>query len=333
VASIIDSPEVAQDSEVESGVRSRFQIQLTLLAVAMICTAPRMAGAQVFTIPEQHESDRRVPDSVCNSITINSAASAALRLVCQKAPVTDTSQSVSIPLIVVGFVGGFAKPDDLRHPEPLFALYLSQHYGAELHAKVFSNHDAKGAQLYVLQLLDTNHDGEVSDEERRKARIIIYGHSWGASETATFAKELGRLQIPVLLTVQLDIISKGRQEPGILPPNVANAINFYQSEGPLHGRPKIVALDPTMTTILDNVRMAYDSSGVNCNNYNWFVRTFNKPHHEIENDPHVWDRVASLIDAEVSIGDGPSGPQSTLAPKAFWDLPLTTEQAGLGVRQ
>jgi hypothetical protein len=137
----------------------------------------------------------------------------------------------------------------------------------------------------------------------------------------------------VLLTVQLDIISKGRQMPGIVPPNVANAINFYQSNGPLHGRTKIVALDPTVTTILGNVRMVYDSMGVNCNNYNWFVRTFNKPHHEIENDPHVWNRVASLIDEEMSIGDRASEPQSTLAPKASWDLLLTTEQAGLGVRQ
>jgi hypothetical protein len=39
---------------------------------------------------------------------------------------------------------------------------------------------------------------------------------------------------------------------------------------------------------------------INCDNYPWYARTFNRPHHEIENDPRVWDQAASLIDAELS---------------------------------
>jgi hypothetical protein len=31
----------------------------------------------------------------------------------------------------------------------------------------------------------------------------------------------------------------------------------------------------------------------------WFARIFNKPHHEIENDPRVWDHAAMLIDFEI----------------------------------
>jgi hypothetical protein len=38
---------------------------------------------------------------------------------------------------------------------------------------------------------------------------------------------------------------------------------------------------------------------VYCCHYNWFVRNFNKPHHEIENDPRVWKQVSSLINTEV----------------------------------
>ena len=51
--------------------------------------------------------------------------------------------------------------------------------------------------------------------------------------------------------------------------------------------------------------MAYSDAPVNCDNYPCFVRTFNKPHHEIENDTHLWDKVASLIDAEVVDNDRP----------------------------
>jgi hypothetical protein len=282
-------------------MQTRFNSWLLRLAVTIICLAPRIVFTQTLTLPAQNSSQSGASNFVCDNTTINPAASDALQLVCHKAPINVAPPTEPIPLIVIGFVGGFAKPDDMRHPESLFALYLQQHYGAKLHSKVFSNHDATDAKLYVLQLLDTDHDGEVTTEERKKARIIIYGHSWGASETTAFARELGTLQIPVLLTVQVDIISKPRQKPDIIPPNVEGAINFYQSGGPLHGRPKIVASDPSTTTILGNIHMAYDGLPVNCDNYNWFVRNFNKPHHEIENDPHVWDQISSLIDTKVSL--------------------------------
>jgi hypothetical protein len=150
-----------------------------------------------------------------------------------------------------------------------------------------------------MRCLDRNHDGVVSNEEREQARIIIYGHSWGASETVALARKLQRSRIPVLLTIQLDIISKFGQKPTLIPTNVGKAINFYQSKGPLHGRSNIVAADSALTTILGNIQMGYVSRSVNCDNYNWFVRTFNKPHHEIENDPLVWSQVAALVDANV----------------------------------
>ena len=103
----------------------------------------------------------------------------------------------------------------------------------------------------------------------------------------------------------MDIIVKPGQKPTVIPANVVSARCFYQSEGPLQGRPKIVASDPARTAIIGNFKMAYGGAPVNCDNYPWFVRTFNKPHHEIENDAHLWDKVASLIDAEVVDNDHP----------------------------
>lgn len=237
--------------------------------------------------------------SVCDTRATDSAAE-ALRLVCQRGFADRTrSPVVSAETIVIGFVGGFVKADDTRHPEVLFASYLREHYTSGINVKVFSNHDGRAATSYVMRCLDRNHDGIVSNDEREQARVIIYGHSWGASETVALARKLQRLGIPVLLTIQLDIISKFGQNPTLIPPNVAKAINFYQSKGPFHGRSNIVAADSALTTILGNIQMEYDSRSVDCDNYNWFVRAFNKPHHEIENDPLVWSQVAALVDANL----------------------------------
>ena len=82
--------------------------------------------------------------------------------------------------------------------------------------------------------------------------------------------------------------------------HVDRAINFYQSEGLLHGRSKIRAADPDHTSILGNFQMTYKDHSINCDNYVWLVRVLSKPHHEIENDPGVWDRVGALIDDELS---------------------------------
>jgi len=261
---------------------------------------PTSAAQTLSTVANKPSLMPILAKSVCEKHPANDAIE-ALRLVCARGS-SDRRLPEIIPAktIVIGFVGGFVKADDLRHPEVLFASYLRERYPNEINVKVFSNHDEKAALAYIMGHLDRDHDGIVSSEERKQARIIIYGHSWGASQTAVLAKGLQQLGIPVLLTIQLDIISKLHQEPTFIPSNVAKAINLYQPNGFLHGRAHIVAVDSTLTTILGNIRMEYGYRAVNCNNYNWFVRTFNRPHHEIENDPHVWDQVASLIETTVS---------------------------------
>jgi hypothetical protein len=223
----------------------------------------------------------------------------------------DTSQPTDLPkpavvsdsaiprVIVIGFVGGFARRDDLKHPEVQFAAHLRDRYPSLVHAEVFSNHQGQDALRQVVGLLDADHDGSLTPAEKEQAKIILYGHSWGASETVAFAKELGQKGIPVLLTVQLDSIKKPGQRDSTIPPNVANAVNFYQPGGLLHGRREISAADPASTRIIGNFRMTYKNHPINCDNYPWLARTFNKPHHEIENDPRVWSQVASLIDSEL----------------------------------
>jgi pimeloyl-ACP methyl ester carboxylesterase len=216
-------------------------------------------------------------------------------------------------VIIIGFVGGFVSRDDTKHPEVQFAAYLRDRYPS-IHAEVFGNHHGREALHEVVRLLDTDHDGVLSSAEKKRSTIIIYGHSWGASETVAFARQLGQMDIPVALTIQIDTIAKPGHRASPISPNVASAINFYQTEGPLHGAPEIVAFDPTRTAVLGNIRMTYENRPINCDNYSWYSRTLNKPHHEIENDFRVWDEVASLIDSDLpdvaSMAQAPSPSRS-----------------------
>jgi hypothetical protein len=222
-----------------------------------------------------------------------------LRPVCPRAHSADEKLPVR-NAIIIGFVGGFVKHDDLKHPEVSFAVLLGESYPSNVHAEVFANREGEKALLRVLQLLDIDDDGVINASEKEQTSVIIYGHSWGASQTVELARALGRRGIPVSLTIQVDSVRKPGQEDSTIPSNVKKAINFYQTRGPIHGRSTIRAADPEKTDILGNIEMTYRDRRINCDNYPWFPRHFNKPHHEIENDPDVWSRVASLIDSELS---------------------------------
>jgi pimeloyl-ACP methyl ester carboxylesterase len=198
-------------------------------------------------------------------------------------------------LIVIGFMGGNVSPGNLRHREALVAQELRQRYPVGLHAAVFANHDAQSALYTVLRLLDVDGDGRLSDSEKSAARIVIYGHSWGASETVNLARRLNDLGVPVLLTIQVDSVEKSNQDDRSIPPNVREAVNFYQTQGLLHGRSSIAAMDPRQTTILGNFQSSYREHPVRCTGYPWFARVFMRPHIEIENDPSVWTRIVALI--------------------------------------
>jgi hypothetical protein len=121
------------------------------------------------------------------------------------------------------------------------------------------------------------------------------GHSWGASEAVNLARTLRKESVPILLTIQVDSVSKPGKDDKFIPANVAQAINFYQLDRLLHGQRQIVAADPLSTQILGNFRFDYKDNPINCDGYPWYARIFMKPHIEIESDPKVWNRVESLI--------------------------------------
>lgn len=208
---------------------------------------------------------------------------------------TGQSSSAKAPVIVVGFVGGFVRHDNAVHSPVQLASRIRDGYPSGVHVEVFENRRREQAYQEILKLLDADHDGKLSEEEKRAAQIIIYGMSWGGSETVALARELGTQKIPVLLTIQVDSVAKMGQDDAVIPANVAEAANFYQAEGFLHGESGIRAADAKSTRILGNFRFSYGDKTLKCENYPWYDRVFMKYHTEIECDPAVWKQVESLI--------------------------------------
>jgi hypothetical protein len=197
--------------------------------------------------------------------------------------------------IVIGFLGGFVRHDDLRHGPVQLAQRLQRTFPKGTHVETFENRHRAQARAAVRRLLDTNHDGVLSDEEKSRARIVLYGHSWGAAAAVLLARELRRDHIPVLLTVQVDSIPKFWQKDSVIPDNVAAAVNFYQPHGVLHGRARITAADPSKTEILGNYRTDYKKDPIPCPEASWSDRFFTPGHMQSECDPRLWSRVEDLV--------------------------------------
>jgi len=197
--------------------------------------------------------------------------------------------------ILVGFAGGFVRHDDLNHGPVQLAHRIQNDLPKGATIQVFENRHRRTAYQTILRLLDSNHDGVLSAQEKAEARIILFGHSWGASAVVMLSRELDRIGIPVLLTVQVDSIAKPWQDDKVIPDNVAAAVNFYQPHGLVHGRAKITAADDAKTQILGNYRFDYQKTPVPCTGASWFQHTFTPSHMQSQCDPRLWTQVESLV--------------------------------------
>jgi len=226
----------------------------------------------------------------------------------QEGRVPDSGRNSSVPatanstmphVIVIGFVGGFIRHDNLVHSEVQLAARLRKDYPSGVDVETFESYHGENAVRKILSVLDMNHKGTLTPAEKQNARIILYGHSWGASEAITVARELEKDGIPVLLTIQVDSVSKIHQNDAVIPANVAQAANFYESNGFVHGQTAIRAANPARTKIIGNFRFDYKTSPYTCTEYPWYDRVFVKPHTQIECDPNVWKQAEALIRADL----------------------------------
>lgn len=104
----------------------------------------------------------------------------------------------------------------------------------------------------------------------------------------------------MLLTVQVDAIPKAFENVSVIPSNVLEAANFYQTHGIFQGVKAIRAEDPSKTRIIENDRLDYTHSTLLCTNYPWWDRHLLKSHTQIECDPALWSKVSSLITSAIA---------------------------------
>ena len=203
--------------------------------------------------------------------------------------------TASTPYILVGFVGGFVRHDNQHQGPVQLARTEQNNLPKNAYVQVFENRHRKNAYKTILSLLDRNHDGTLSKDEKSQAHIILWGHSWGASAVVLLARELRAVGVPVLLTVQVDSVAKPWQHDDIIPDNVMAAVNFYQPHGFVHGRQMIRAADQSKTQILGNYRFDYREAPVSCEGTSWWDRKFTPDHMQSDCDPHLWSQVESLM--------------------------------------
>jgi len=240
------------------------------------------------------EAVLRFPRSRTAIVTLVLLASATPILLSEDGGVS--SASIQVPqFILIGFVGGFIKHDNAHQQPAVMARQIEHGWAKNGYVRVFENRHRKAAYKTILRLLDADHNGVLSSDEKSRARIVLLGHSWGASAAVMLARELDRAGVPVLLTVQIDSVAKPWQRDRLIPDNVTAAANFYQPHGLLHGRSTIEAADSTRTQILGNYRFDYRKAPVECEGYNWVDRFITPSHMQSECDPRLWGQVETLV--------------------------------------
>jgi pimeloyl-ACP methyl ester carboxylesterase len=198
--------------------------------------------------------------------------------------------------LVIGFLGGFESWDDGHRSVRQLALRLRERPG--VYAESISNHRRKVALELIRRALDTNRNQRLEPEERAAARVILYGQSMGGAAAVATARDLDRLGIPVLLTVQVDSVGL---HDGVIPANVRAAVNFYQHDlFTIQGRGKIRAADPSRTRVLGNLGASYLLRSVDETNASWARRVFGGSHAKMELDPVIWNQVEQYISAAIA---------------------------------
>jgi hypothetical protein len=216
------------------------------------------------------------------------------------APATTTTTAANI---LIGFVGGFVRHNNMHHGPVRLAQRIQPSVPKDTYVRVFENRHRRQAYLAVVHLLDTDHDGILSAEEKARARIILFGQSWGGAAAVLLARDLQRDGVPVQLTVQVDSVAKLWQNDSVIPDNVAEAVNFYQPHGLIHGRQRITASNPEKTRILGNYLTDYRKTPVQCPEASWFDRVFTPGHMESECDPHLWSQIEDMVRQRISTRD------------------------------
>jgi hypothetical protein len=179
------------------------------------------------------------------------------------------------------------------------AVKLDEMSLAKVEIETFQNRRRDLAMEFIHKALDRNEDDILDPQERASARLILYGQSLGGSAVVKLSEALEKIDIPVLLTVQVDSVGFSDH---LIPSNVSKAANIYQSNDWIFsGEDEIMAIDPEATSIVANIEFDYSDKEVDMTAQPWQRRLFSTPHSMMDADPEVWALVEELILDELGI--------------------------------
>ncbi|HWR35953.1 MAG TPA: hypothetical protein VN622_08815 [Clostridia bacterium] len=208
----------------------------------------------------------------------------------------DFTAPIPIPrndTLVLGFHGGRDRWDDERVGVGRMAARLRSLHLPGVHVQTVENTKRHWALRFVRAAFDRNRNGVLDPDERASARIILYGQSFGGAAIVKFARQLERIGLPVLLTVQVDSIGLNDE---MIPSNVHSAANLYQRNGRfIRGPQRIRAADASRTEILGNWRFDYRDSRIDIRDLPWHKTILRRDHAKMDRDPRVWQKVEELI--------------------------------------
>lgn len=196
-------------------------------------------------------------------------------------------------LLIIGFLGGREPWDNQKQSVRKMALKLRALSLSEVHVETVENKNRRLAIELIRNAFDRDRDGRLDERERASARLVLYGQSFGGAAVAKLARQLERMNVPVLLTVQVDSIGRGDK---IIPSNVASAANLFQRNGwIIKGEREIRAQDPGRTKIIGNFEFDYRDKKINLSRVPWYKKIFRVAHTKMDHDPAVWSLVEKII--------------------------------------
>jgi hypothetical protein len=195
--------------------------------------------------------------------------------------------------LIIGFLGGRDRWDDEKKAVRKLALKLRAMNLPGVHVETVENKQRHLAIELIRRAFDRNQDGRIDHQEHASVRLILYGQSFGGAAVVKAARELKAMNLPVLLTIQIDSVGLG---DALIPSNVASAANLFQRNGLIiRGEPEIRPEDPTKTTILGNVRFDYRQKPIDLSDVSWYKKAFRVAHTKMEYDPDVWAKAEELV--------------------------------------
>jgi hypothetical protein len=196
-------------------------------------------------------------------------------------------------LLIIGFMGGRESWDNDKRGVRKLALKLRAMNIAGVHVETVENRKRRLAIELIRKAFDYNRDGQLDARERASARLVIYGQSFGGAAVVKLARQLKKIEVPVLLTVQVD--SVGRNDK-LIPSNVGRAANLFQRDGLIiKGEREIRPEDPGKTTIIGNFKFTYGGKKIDLSEVSWLKRLFQAAHTKMDHDPEVWALVERMI--------------------------------------